>query len=181
MNHVHTAPFLPVEDSIPKVDDKIAVGEDMDFQRAWWKFESLIWTLFLCILIADILGCFGRGPLAKATRTDSAQTVTIGYERIARTGTPSVMTLRFGPGSISNGHIQLFVSQSLIKTLGAQRISPQPATSTLGNDGITYAFDASSLPATVEIHLQPVFPGLHHFRIQVAGGQPIEASTFVVP
>ena len=175
-------PFTsPVEDSVPKIDDKIAVGENLDFQRKWWKFERAIWILFLVILIADVLGLFGRGWLSKARQADSAQTLTLDYERIARASTPSIMTFHFGPNAIHDGHIQLYVSDDVVKPLGAQRISPQPAVSAIGNDGITYTFDATQLPATAQIALEPSFPGLHHFRVQVAGGQPIEASIFVVP
>jgi hypothetical protein len=175
-------PFTsPVEDSVPKVDDRIAVGENLDFQRKWWKFENAIWMFFLLILVADLLGLFGRGWLSKATRSDSAQTLALDYERIARASTPSIMTFHFGPNSIHNGHIRLYVSESIVKTLGAQRVSPQPATSALGDDGITYTFDATRLPATAEIQLSPSFPGVHSFHVQVEGGTPIEASVVVVP
>ena len=171
----------PVENSVPKVDSKVAVGENLEFQRKWWKFERAIWIFFLLVLIADVLGLFGRGWLSKARQSDSAQTLTLDYERIARASTPSVMTFTFGPNAIHDGHIQLYVSESVVKPLGAQRVSPQPAVSTLGNDGITYTFGATQLPATAEIQLQPSFPGRHHFRVQVVGGQPIEANIFVVP
>ena len=177
-----TQPFTsPVEDSVPKIDNKIAVGENLDFQRKWWKFERAIWFFFFLILIADVLGAFGRGWLSKARQSDSAKTLTLDYEHIARASTPSIMTFNFGPNAIHDGHIQVYVSDSLVKPLGAQRISPQPAVSALGNGGITYTFDATQLPATVQIALEPSFPGRHYFRVQVVGGQPIEANIFVVP
>ena len=169
-----------VEDSVPK-EGSVAVGEDLEFQRRWWKFERAIWVFFLLLIVADVLGLFGRGWFAKAQRTDDAQTVTLDYERVARASTPSIMTFRFHPEAIQNGAIRLFVSQDLIKTLGAQRVSPQPATSTMGDGGITYTFPATEIPATAEIQLQPSFPGVHHFRVQVAGGQPINADVVVVP
>jgi hypothetical protein len=174
-------PFMsPIEDSVPKVGD-VAVGEDLQFQRRWWKFERAVWFFFLLILIANLLGAFGRGWLAKAQRTDAAHTVTLDYERIERASTPSIMTFRFTSAAIHDGKIQLFVSEDLIKPLGSQRISPQPETSTLGNGGITYLFPVTQTPATAEIQLQPSFPGTHHFRIQVGGGQPIEGNILVVP
>ena len=175
------APTSPIQDSVPKIDKKLAVGEDLNFQRRWWKFERAIWIIFLLILIADVLGLFGRGWLSKARQSDSAQTLTLDYERVARASTPSIMTLRFGPNAIHNGHIQLYVSDSVVKPLGAQRISPQPAVSALGNDGITYTFDATQLPASAQIALEPSFPGRHTFRLQVIGGTPVEASIIVVP
>jgi len=170
----------PIEDSVPKVGE-VAVGEDLNFQRRWWKFERAIWLFFLLILAADVLGLFGRGWLAKAQRTDAAQTVTLDYERIERASTPSIMTFHFEPAAIRNGRIELYVSEDLIKPLGAQRISPEPRESSMGDDGITYTFPATRTPAIAEIQLQPSFPGLHHFRVQVIGGQPIDATVFVVP
>ena len=174
-------PFMsPVQDSVPKINE-VAVGEDLQFQRRWWKFEQAVWFFFLLVLIADVLGLFGRGWLAKAQRTDAAKTFTLDYERVERASTPSTMTLRFTPAAIHDGKIQLFVSEDLIRPLGAQRVSPQPELSVLGNGGITYSFPAFQTPATAEIQLQPSFPGRHHFRVQVDGGQPIEGTIVVVP
>jgi hypothetical protein len=174
-------PFMsPVADSVSKVQE-VAVGEDLQFQRWWWKFERTIWSFFLVLLLADVLGLFGRGWLAKAQRTDSSQTVTLDYERIERASTPSIMTFHFTPAAIRDGKLQLFVSDNLIKTLGAQRVSPQPETSTLGNGGITYTFAATHAPATAQIQLQPSFPGVHRFRVQVDDSQAIEGNIVVVP
>ena len=95
------------------------------------------------------------------------------------------MTLHFGPSAIHNGRIQFSISDSVVKELGAERISPQPAVSALSDGGITYTFPVSGAPATVQISLLSAFPGSHPFRIQVLGGSAsnnaIIASVFVVP
>jgi hypothetical protein len=170
----------PVEDSVPKVEE-IAVGENLDFQRRWWRFERGIWMFFLLILIADVLGLFGRGWLAKARRTDGAHAMTLDYERIERASTPSIMTFHFMAPAINNGRVRLFISEDIVKALGAQRIGPQPESATIGDGGITYVFPATEAPATVQIELEPSFPGIHHFRTQVAGGRAIEGIITVVP
>lgn len=105
----------------------------------------------------------------------------IDYERIARASTPSIMTFDFGDAAIHHGRIILFVSSSLVKPLGAQRISPQPAVSSVGEGGLTYVFPASRSPATVEIELQPSFPGAHRFRVEAQGSPPIAGTIFVMP
>jgi hypothetical protein len=171
----------PVTDSVPRVSGEVAVGEDLDFQRRWWRFEKAVWLFFLLILIGDLLGLFGRGYLAKAQRTTADQMLTVNYERIERAGTPSIMTLHFGPGSIRNGEVKIFVSDSLIRRLGAQRISPQPAVSAIGDGGITYTFPMTQLPATAEIALSPSFPGPQQFTVNIVGDAPIHANVFVVP
>lgn len=175
-------PFIkPVVDSVPKVAGEVAVGEDLEFQRKWWRFERIIWTLFLVILICDLLGVFGRGWLSKARRSTPDHVLMLNYERIERASTPSIMTLHFAPAAVRDGHIQVFVSEEIIRRLGAQRISPQPQISELTNGGITYTFPATSAPATVEISLQPSFPGTHHIRVQVPGSSVIEGTVFVFP
>lgn len=175
----------PIADSVPKVENDIAVGEDLEFQRKWWRFERGVWIFFLVLLICDVLGLFGRGWLAKAQRATPDHALVLDYERIERASTPSIMTLHFAPAAIHGGQIQLFVSESLYKPLGAQRIAPQPAVSALTNGGLTYTFAATSGPNTVEIALEPSFPGVHRFRMQLLGGaspdDTIEGSVVVVP
>lgn len=170
-----------VEDTVPKVGGEVAVGEDLAFQRRWWRFEQILWIGFLLILACDLLGLFGRGWLAKAERSTSDHALTLDYERIERASTPSIMTMTFSPAAIHGGAVRLFVSESIVKPLGAQRISPQPVVSVLGEGGITYTFAATSAPAIAEIQLQPSFPGLHKIRVQVPGNEPIDANVFVVP
>jgi len=175
-------PFTtPVEDSVPKTNDELAIGENLDFQRKWWRFERIIWIFFAVILLCDLLGLFGRGWLAKAERSTPDNGLILKYERIERASTPSIMTLDFGPAAIQGGRIQVFVSNSIVMPLGAQRIAPQPQQSSVGNGGITYTFAATQSPAAVQIALEPSFPGLHSFRVQVVGRQPIDANIFVVP
>ncbi len=53
----------PVEDTVPKVDNEVAVGEDLPFQRKWWKFENAVWIVFSIVILLDLLGVFGRGYL----------------------------------------------------------------------------------------------------------------------
>ena len=171
----------PITDSADKVDDAISVGEDLDFQRRWWRFEHAIWIFFLLVLVADVLGVFGRGWLSKAERHTKDQTLHVKYERVERASTPSIMTISFGPAAIREGHIQLFVSESLIKELGNRRIAPQPASSVLGESGVTYTFPATAPPATIEFMMQPSFPGIHDFELQIPGSAAVHARIFVVP
>ena len=171
----------PVEDSVPRIHDEIAVGENINFQRRWWRFEKIIWPILLLIVIADMLGVFGRGWLAKAHAATPDHALTVDYERVARASTPSIMTFKFGPAAIHNNRIVLFVSDSIVKPLGAQRISPEPALSIIGKDGITYVFASSDSPAGAQVELQPSLPGPHKFRVQVLGGDAINGSIFVMP
>ena len=170
-----------VGDDVTKVDGTVAVGEDLEFQRHWWRFERITWGFFILILLADLSGLLGRGPLANATRRTGDGALTLKYERVQRANTPSIMTILPVQQALQNGNFRLFVSAQIVKQLGAQRVIPQPVSSTLGNGGVPYVFSPTSLPMTVQIELRPSFVGMHHFTVGVPGGQPIEAKTFVLP
>lgn len=171
----------PVEDSVPKVQNAVAVGEDIEFQRKWWHFEKIVWPILLAIVLFDMLGGFGRGWLSKAKKSTPDQALTVDYERVMRASTPSIMTLKFTDAAIHNGRIIFFVGDSIVKPLGAQRISHQPAISSVGEGGVTYVFPASQSPATVQIQLEPSFPGPQRFHLQVEGSAAIDGTAFVMP
>ncbi len=167
---------------VPKVDNAVSVGEDLTFQERWWSFERIIWILFLLIVFADVLGVFGRGWLAKAELHGENTGMDVKYERVERAMTPSVMTIDFQPGAIHDGKVELFASGSLVKELGTSRVIPQPEISSIGNGGITYVFAASGgAPAEIQFEMQPSFPGVHGFQLQVPGMQRTGARITVVP
>ena len=74
--------FDPVSgNEVPKVDNAVAVGEDLRFQERWWTFERVVWSIFSLILLADVLGVFGRGWLAKAELNNGNSGMHVKYER----------------------------------------------------------------------------------------------------
>jgi hypothetical protein len=171
----------PVEDSVARVNNEVAVGEDLEFQRKWWRFENGAWILFTLIIVLDLAGAFGRGPLAKAERHSSDGTIDVKYERIERTESPSILSIQFGAPAIHDGKIKLYISQSLVKELGTQRVIPDPQSTTVGDAGLTYTFPTSHTPATVDLALQPSGPGIYQFTIGVVGASPVRAKVVVVP
>jgi hypothetical protein len=92
-----TEPFsTPAKDSVAKVNNEIEIGENLDFQRKWWRFENVVWVLFTLIILLDAAGLFGRGPIAKAERRSADGTIDVSYERIERTDSTSL------PSSLGN-------------------------------------------------------------------------------
>jgi hypothetical protein len=177
-----TEPFsAPVKDPVPKVNDEIEVGEDLDFQRKWWRFEKVVWVVFAVIIVLDLAGLFGRGPIAKADRRSADGTTDVKYERIERTDSPSMLSIAFGESAIQDGKIRLYVSESLVKGLGTQRVVPAPLTSVVGDGGVTYTFPASHVPASVDLALEPSGPGMYEFTVGVVGAAHVHAKVLVVP
>lgn len=176
-----TAELKPVGDDVAQIDGKIAVGEDLEFQRRWWRFEKIVWTFFILILIADLSGVLGRGPLANAKLGTADGVLTVKYERVLRENTASIVTVLPKASVVQDGKLRLFVSDSILKQLGAQRIIPQPEVSAVGGGGVTYTFPASGDPMTIQFELKPSFIGSHRFRIGIPGGESVQASSIVLP
>jgi len=171
----------PVEDSVSKVNDELAVGADLKFQRRWWAFENAIWVVFLLIVIADLLGCFGRGYFAHAEAQGTQGVIDVKYERIERFSTPSIMTVQFGPDAVHEGQIQLWASGELVKPLGTQRVIPEPSSSVLENGGVLYTFSSASHPSSIEFALEPAAPGVYPLTLQVPGTPPVTFKIYVMP
>lgn len=171
----------PVRDDVPKVDGEIAVGEDLEFQRRWWRFEKIVWSVFMLILVADLSGILGRGPLANAKAQTTDGSLQLKYERVLRENTSSIMTVLPGQNAVKDGKLQLFVSDSVLKQFGAQRVIPQPETSTVGNGGVTYTFLAAGDPMTIQIELKPSFIGSHKFWVAIPGGEALQENSVVLP
>jgi len=169
----------PVEDSVPKINEEVAVGEDLEFQRKWWKFESAMWWVIALVLLCNFAGLFGRGPLAHAKLSNEAMSVK--YERVERTGTPSILEVQFQPEILGKGEVKLYVSQSVVDELGTQRVIPAPANTAVGRGGLTYTFSAEEAPGAVQFALQPSKPGIFEFTLQVPGKQSVSAKVIVMP
>lgn len=175
-------PFTsPVEDSVPKVDDEIAVGEDIEFQRKWWRFERYVWMFFTALIVLALAGVLGRGPVAKAHMQSPDNAIRVAYDRIQRTGTPSVLRIEVDRPAIQNGAIHLYVSESITRELGAQRVVPQPQSTVTGDGGYTYTFPASAPPAVIELALEPSGPGRFPFKVSVPGGDELNGHIVVLP
>jgi len=176
-----SVPTQPVKETVEKINDELAVGEDLEFQYRWWRFEKAVWISFTLIIVAAILGVFGRGPLAKSSFQTPDGAMNIKYERVERFATPSLLRIEFGPGAIHEGKVQLWVSEGLITTLGNQRVIPQPSSSTLGQGGIFYTFPVTTNPATAQFELTPARPGAYNLKLRIPGSQEVSLRIFVVP
>lgn len=171
----------PVEDSVAQVDHEVAVGEDLAFQRRWWRFEKVIWILFIVILLLDLGGTFGRGPLAHARLRTPDGELSVHYERIERKGTPSMMRITFGPHSVAGGTATVSISDSVVSGLGTQRVIPQPAKTMIERDALTYTFPVSGAAADIQLQLQPSAAGVYHFTVSEPDEKPLTGRVVVVP
>jgi hypothetical protein len=180
---VKSVPTLtrPTGDNISNVNDEIAVGFDLNFQQKWWRFERILWVLFAAIVLAAVAGAFGRGFLSKAVRHAPDGSITVEYERIARYSTPSMLTVQFGPAAVRDGQVQLWLSDAMVRSMGAQRVVPRPVSSSLTQGGVFVTFAATSAPASVQFALGPAKPGFHELALRAPGAQELRLNIAVLP
>ena len=124
---------------------------------------------------------FRSGWFAKAKLDVPGSGMLVDYQRVERRATPALLDVHFTPDAVQNGTVQLFVSDTLIKQLGTQRVAPQPRESVIGNGGITYTFPASGTPAEVQFGLEPGRAGVEGFTLQVPGKSAVGARVVVLP
>ncbi len=74
----------------------------------------------MLVLLADLSGLLGRGPLSKAEQHASDGTLDLKYERVERANTSSIITVLPGTPAIHDGKFRLFVSDVVVKELGAR-------------------------------------------------------------
>lgn len=171
----------PITDSIPKVNNEVAVGEDLDFQRTWWRLERVIWIFFLLLIIADLLGVFGRGWLAKAHAATHDNSLDATYERVERFNTPSILRIHLSSETAHDGKAQLWTSESLVKELGNQRLVPQPISSAGGPNGVLYTFPITGPSMTVAFALMPSSVGSNQVSFQSPGFEKLDLKIWVMP
>ena len=171
----------PVEDTVSKIHDELAVGDDLEFQHRWARAERVIWTVLVIFLFLSFLGVFGRGPLAHATYGSAASAMKIRYERFQRFGSPSVLFVDLDPSAFHDGTVQLWVSDDLVKPLGTQRVVPQPQRSEIGGGGILYTFSTNAGRASVEFQTQPAAIGSTKVTLRIPGREPVTLHIFVYP
>lgn len=168
-----------VEDSVPRINKEVAVGEDLAFQRRWWRFETTMWWVIAALLLLNLGGVFGRGPISHARLSNEA--MVLKYDRVERTCTPSMFVVQLQPKVLSKGQFKLHVSQSLVEELGAQRVIPSPVDTAVGSGGLTYTFSSETGPGSIEFALQPARPGIFRLSLQVAGYPALSTRVVVVP
>jgi hypothetical protein len=178
----------PVEDSVAKVNDEIAVGSDLAFQRKWWRFERAVWALFVLIVVLDVAGAFGRGPIADAALRAPDGSFLVKYERIERFRTPSIMSVLFSPAAIHDGKARIWLSEKYVDPLGNQRIIPQPLTSVPERGGILYTFDVGERQLgtqlqdpTIQFALEPGKAGVFKLQIGDVDGAEVQTMIYVMP
>lgn len=145
----------------------------MRFQRRYWLFERVGWSMLVLLIAAAAAGTFAGGPLSAATATGAA--LSADYERFARRGVDTRLT------------VTLPARRSL-RIQGAEgfdiaAVEPRPAKERSDRGGLAYDFAAGAGDGatTVTFRLTPRHWGMQHLRLATDDGAPATLDILVYP
>lgn len=135
----------------------LEVDDDQRFQQRAWKVQRASWVVIALIVIAGLLGLFGKGPLSYAKAHDEKQSIQIDYERFGRFETAT--ELKFSLKEISQKQVRLH--KNYIEAIQIENIMPTPIVMASGN-WFVYSFNTShsSEPLNVTFYIKPKKIGL---------------------
>ena len=115
------------------------LDEHMPFQRRSWRAQRIAWVAMALILLAALLGAFGRGPLSDARAASDDGSLSVRYDRIARNQAPLELRVRFADRW--SGPTTLWVSTDYLERLRVKAITPEPAAQEAAPDRLRLVFD----------------------------------------
>ena len=162
---------------------EIEVNQDLEFQRKEWRVQRIGWLVILAVIVAALLGAFGRGPLAHGEVTDAASGLRLEYERIARHESPSELVFHIRAGTVTTNDVRIWLSRSYADGLEIERISPEPESESVTDDRVTYSFllDDPRREARVTFNLTPDAMGRRQASAGIVNGPTLRFAQFVLP
>jgi hypothetical protein len=161
----------------------LEIDADLAFQRRTWVVQRIGWLLMLGVVIAAILGLFGRGLLSHQTEESRDGSVTVSYRQFERSDAPTAIELRVSTERAENGQVEVWIDRSYTDAMQMERIVPEPASVTSGEDRLILTFHVDQATPFLDIilHMRPSGIGWHSGRIGLLDDPSISFRQFVFP
>lgn len=157
------------------------IEEDIELEHTNWKMQRVGWVLMTLLIIAALLGFFGKGGLAivnNKTAGDSETGLEVEYEKFLRRGAPSELTVSLAGESASVKQIRF--SKDFFDRVRVEQVIPEPAEVIMEDEGISYYFNLSGNNPQIKFYLKPMKMGNMHLLVQQQNKQ-VSLSQFVYP
>jgi hypothetical protein len=166
-----------------RVDGELDVGEDIDFERRWWRFERAAHVVQGLLLVAGLAGVFGRGPVSETDAPSDGQRLRVHYERVARFRTPTILDVTIEKPALADSTARIWISQKYLDAVPVSRTMPQPREVILAAHGQIYVFPVAHAAdsAQLRFYLEPGRIGSQQGAIGTAGTRPVAFSQIVLP
>ena len=172
-----------MEPGVSSKSTAIELETDDRFQKTEWRVQRVGWVIWICILVAAVLGFVGPGLFSQTRSVARDHSLVITYDRFVHFHHPTTFSVAFELESVGTDHFELTVSKVLLECIDIQRIDPEPKRSAITRDGVAYLFetDGQSRTGTLIFHVDYETPGRVAGNITLSGHQPANIAQFVFP
>ena len=163
--------------------ENLETEENLAFQHRSWRWQTVgRWAVAL-LVIAAMVGLFGRGPLSRAEAATPDGRLRVEYPRLARTEATYRFTLHVAPEAVKNGEVAVTIDAALLEVLQVESVVPEPTAVELGRGQVTHRFRAGETDglAPIALFLKASGYGRHSGRIGLEGGASAEVALWLYP
>lgn len=161
----------------------LEIDQDLRFQKREWVFERIAWAVMALIVLAALLGLFGRGPMSHQTAASPDGAVTVEYDRFLNHKAGTTLRVRVSGDVTVPGTFRLSINPAYLHGVQIHQIAPAPDFVEAGEDRHLFVFRAADpgRPTTIVFHLEPDGPASLHGAVSVPGGPPAAFDQLVYP
>ncbi|MDB4879350.1 MAG: hypothetical protein JWL60_796 [Gemmatimonadetes bacterium] len=160
----------------------LELDQDQPAQRREWRFERAGWVAILALVAAALAGLFGDGPLSQVSAGSASGGLSVGYERIVRSGRTSTLSVIAGASSGADSIAVIGLDRRYVESMAVVRITPEPVESRATRDRLVYHIrrGVPGGPARVDFFISPSGFGRRRLSVETAAGS-LELRQFVLP
>jgi hypothetical protein len=162
---------------------ELDIGQDLAFEKRWWKIERTGWVVIALVLLAALLGFLGPGPLTKKTAGQRNGLLWVDYHQFERYQAPIDLKVHLSHQAPQNGEVRLWISREYVEAIEIEHVDPQPESVEIGEQRFVYTFKAAEVPksANIVFHFKPTTFGKFPVRIGLVNGGEIGFTHFFYP
>jgi uncharacterized SAM-binding protein YcdF (DUF218 family) len=161
---------------------RIEVEEDLGFLRREWRWQRIAWIVFALIILAALVGAFGRGPFSKGRVGETAR-FAVEYQRVLRHGAQDELIVHIGPDLPTDTLIRLSVSQQYLIDQQFEFVAPEPTQQTVQDQVVVFEFKRAGPRSALRLaaHVRPTGYGRVRARLELQGAPPLTINQFILP
>lgn len=166
---------------VPQHGD-LQINQDLSFSRREWRWQHFGWMGMLLLILAAMLGVFGRGWVSETQARTPDDHLAIRYERVARHGAEEILEVDLAPAAVQEGVVRVWLDRRFVQARTIESIAPEPERSTAAGDRIIYEFAADpTQPTRIAFHMNPDDIGRQSGHIGLVGGDSLRVAQIVLP
>ncbi|MEW6737114.1 MAG: hypothetical protein AB1489_37860 [Acidobacteriota bacterium] len=167
---------------IKRVGD-LEIEEDLNFQHHSWKIERIGWVMMFLLVLAELLGLLGSGPLSKAIVGSKNGPLSIEYKRFERFRTVTELRFYLNTDTAGEEREYIWFNRDYLREIEIHEIAPTPDRVELRSDRVTYVFRTTDRhrPALIKFSLEPMKIGILHGMAGLNNDQALVFSQYVYP